>query len=784
MPFSPPAHIASALFVHSPEALVCCRRDGEIVAVNKAACRLVGYGTDGLLGHNFAGLCETQPLPGFDTAAAADHWQGDFHCRRANGPTFIAEFHASAFQTDAEGLWICLALRNITGQRHAEQRLRASDDRHARVLEGSNQGFWEWNLKTGLFEVSARFESMLGFAVGERNLSVEEWPKLVHPDDYAAATASIERHLHGHAPFHEVELRCITKDGSWKWVLTKGRVVEWDTDGSPLLMAGTHSDISERRLVEAELDQHRNHLEELVRRGSAEIDMLYNQAPCGYHSVDTRGQFVAINDTELRMLGYSRDEVVGKLNIRDVLAPYEIARFERQFVEFLQTGRITDVEFDVLRKDRSVLPVRVSAELIRAPGSGLAFSSTTMTDNRERKAMDARIAALHTELERRAIDAEAASRAKSAFLANMSHEIRTPLNAIIGITHLLHRTPLDARQAAQLDKIDAAGHHLLQVINDILDISKIEADRLQLEQIPLNPTALLNEAAALVGNRAAEKALHLVVESPPAPPCLVGDPTRLRQALLNYASNAIKFTERGTVTLRLSIADESTDDALLRFEVEDTGPGITPAVLASLFSTFAQGDNSTTRKHGGTGLGLVIARRLAQLMGGDAGATSTPGVGSVFWFTARLDKASGPMAAPDPEADNLEALLVGALHGARVLLAEDEPVNQEIARELLGELGLSVDVANNGAEAVAMASQGGYALILMDIQMPHTDGLAATREIRAATWGRDVPIIAMTANAFSEDRQRCTTAGMNDFLSKPVEPALFYATVIRWLRQH
>ena len=231
-------------------------------------------------------------------------------------------------------------------------------------------------------------------------------------------------------------------------------------------------------------------------------------------------------------------------------------------------------------------------------------------------------------------------------------------------------------------------------------------------------------------SRATEKSLRLVVEVPPEPPHLVGDPTRLRQALLNFVSNAIKFTDSGSVTLRLGIAADSAEDVLLRFEVEDTGPGIAPTVLASLFNTFEQGDNTTTRKHGGTGLGLVIARRLAQLMGGDAGATSTPGVGSVFWFTARLKKVVGPAAQPEPEADNFEALLVGALQGAHVLLAEDDPVNQEIARELLGELGLSVDVASDGAEAVRMAAASDYALILMDMQMPKMDGLAATRAIR------------------------------------------------------
>jgi len=380
--------------------------------------------------------------------------------------------------------------------------------------------------------------------------------------------------------------------------------------------------------------------------------------------------------------------------------------------------------------------------------------------------------------------AESANRAKSAFIANMSHEIRTPLNAIAGMAHQIRRGGLTEKQSGQLDRLEGAGRHLLNIINAILEFSKIEAGKIELASVDVDPELIVANVVSLLQLEAEAKGIALRVERNLPSQRLRGDATRLQQALLNFAANAVKFTESGEVVLRVDAIGEDETGTLLQFSVKDTGIGIDAETLSRLFNAFEQADNSTSRRYGGTGLGLAITRKLAGLMGGEAGASSVPGQGSTFWFTARLERIcrdAGEQAAGKAALQATDAPT--NCDGARVLVVEDEPINSEIAQAMLEEMGAAADLAANGEDAIRAFESGRYALILMDMQMPKMDGLEATRRIRQLPGGYDVPIIAMTANAFAEDQEACRQAGMDDFLGKPIDPQLFCERVAHWLSQ-
>ena len=495
---------------------------------------------------------------------------------------------------------------------------------------------------------------------------------------------------------------------------------------------------------------------------------------------DGRGQFLYVSPRCREMLEIEAEDLIADVNLFwSLVLPEDLPSFRdddestaASSDKFDHTCRLrtarTGKQIWVRLVSRKCDPDQRSA--------GLPIWSGAMTDVTDMKQIE-----LDREEARKA--AEAANQAKSAFLANMSHEIRTPLNAILGLGHLMRGEDMSETQLKRLEKMHVAGQHLLSIINDVLDLSKIEAGGLELETCNFHLSTVLDNVASIVRDSASGKGLFLGTDPDHVPMWLRGDVTRLRQALLNFAGNAVKFTQIGGVTLRAVLLEENEAELVVRFEVQDTGIGISSNQRARLFQAFEQGDSSTARKYGGTGLGLALTKRLVELMNGTIGVDSAVEVGSTFWFTVPLQRGHGPMPQHPATRQLLsaEAQLRHHHRGARILLVEDNPIGVEVVQQMLNGVGLDVAIAGNGREALELAGSENFDLVLMDLQMPEMGGLEAARSLRVWERYATTPILALTANAFVEDRRACLDAGMNDTLTKPVEPTSLYEALAHWL---
>jgi PAS domain S-box-containing protein len=521
---------------------------------------------------------------------------------------------------------------DLTAHRRALEDLRASEERWQLVLQGNNDGLWDWNARTNEVFHSARWKQILGYQEYELPNGTQEWESRVHPEDLPRVQRQLQDYLDRKARFYITEYRIRARDGSYKWVLARGQAL-WDEAGNPVRMVGSHSDITERKAAEQDL-----------RR--------------------------------------ARDE------------------------------------------------------------------------------------------------AEAGNRAKSEFLANMSHELRTPMAGVLGMVDLVLATEITPQQREYLETARESADSLLVLLNEILDLSKIEARRLELAPAAFSIRQSVDSAVRLFAVRAQQKGLALTsTVAEDVPDMLVGDPLRIRQIVLNLVGNAIKFTDAGSVAVRVMVQARTGSTILLRVEVEDTGIGIPAGKHELVFDRFRQADGSMSRRHMGSGLGLTISAHLVDLMGGGIGLRSEEGRGSTFFFTVPLELASaggaGPHSGNEPSATPSTRQPPAPAPGLRVLLAEDNAVNQRLAALLLRREGHDVTVVGDGDAAVRAVAHVSFDVVLMDLQMPVMDGFEATAAIRAAegSAGRHLRIVALTAHAMREDRDKCLKAGMDDYLTKPIDPA-------------
>lgn len=760
-------HRLATIVNSAMDAIILVDAQQRIRHFNSAAERMFG-----LSANEAIGTCLTRLVQGQILAADGDRHTGaasetsgrreEIRGRRVNGETFPIEASVSRSET-SDGVVLTLVFRDITERKQAEDALLESRERLSGIINAAMDAIVSVDAQQRIIGFNPAAERMFGLTSVE---AMGENLERLMPERFRSA------HKYEVRNFGRIRspARRMGSAGEITGVRRDGQEFPIESSVSQISVGGKDiftailRDISKRKQMEASL-----------RESESRFRALFESSADALLLVDETG-ILDCNAAAVRVYGCSsRYDLVGAPPGRfsPPMQPSSEASLDlirKRVATALKEGS-SAFEWRHRRLDGSEFDAEILLTRIELQSKPVLEASV-----RDITARTEMLAALARAKE----SAEQASRAKSQFLANMSHEIRTPLNAVLGLVQLLRREDPSPRQIDRLGKIDIAARHLLAVINDILDFSKIEAGMLRLEESDFTLSSVLDDVYSLIVESAHAKNLALTVDLNGAPLWLRGDPTRIRQALLNFATNAVKFTQSGSISLQVHLLEERNDRVLLRFEVVDTGIGIEATQLSRLFQAFEQADLSTTRRFGGTGLGLAITQRLADLMGGEAGAESTQGQGSRFWFTTWLGRARSIQPCMSGAFD-AEAELRTRHGGRRLLLVEDNAVNREVALALLTSIGFAVETADDGRVAVEMARDRCYDLVLMDMQMPTLDGLDATREIRALPGGDGLPILAMTANAFDEARAACLDAGMDDFVPKPIEAKVLCSKLLRWL---
>ena len=648
------------------------------------------------------------------------------------------------------------ALQDVTEQYQAQRRL-------ARTSQSGSEGHWEIDFASGMVWTSAGLEQLLGFAATDSSMPISGIRARMHPDDVVPDRAAFELHVANGTPY-DVRLRLRTADMGWRWFRLRGQV-ERNSIGKPRRFGGVVSDVHTEQLTRQEL---------LLVQGRLERATLGTQDGLWELTLPQNKLWTAQQFRD--MLGYSREDLNEDV-FRRLVHPDDAALLQPLLEQHRDLPPLLDIEVRLRKADGAYCWFRIRAISARDSRDRLVTMSGSIQD-----------ISLHKQSEKALIDAReaetAANRSKSGFLTNMSHEIRTPMNGVLGMTELLLASHLAPEQRHFAETVRSSARSLLSIINDILDLSKIEAGKLEVRPVRVELRQCVDDIAIALSTQAKAQNCELSMDvSADVPGFLLLDPDRLRQVLLNLCGNAIKFTAGGNVAVEVALSSSQHNSCVLRFSVRDSGIGMTPEVVGRLFQPFAQADAETTRVYGGTGLGLSIVQQLVRLMGGEVSVASSPGQGSEFCFTLPCGVSASGFPGRSPQAGVLVQGNGVRQPGrrARILVAEDNPVNQQITRRFIQMQGLDIVLVADGGKAVEAFAEQSFDLVLMDVQMPVMDGLAATRAIRAGeTVGSHVPIVALTASAMTDEVQDCLAAGMDEVLTKPLELEPFRATLSRY----